>query len=350
MITSVLFGIDKQGEPIHKYSVRDQDGCGVDCLDYGCIIQALFVKDRQQQLTDVCLGYDTLDAYLVNGDYMGAVLGRCANRIANAQFTLNGQPCHLSANDGINHIHGGLQGFHRRRWDARIVDDQSICFSRRAADGEEGYPGNLDVSVTYRFEHGCLTIDYRAVSDADTVVNLSNHTYFNLSGGHGDALSHWLTIHADTITENDAQSLPTGVMLPVAGTAFDFRTPRRIGERINWPDTQLSNCGGYDHDFALAGANPAAVLWHEDNGIRMTVRTDMPSLELYTANSLKGEAVGKYRRILRKRSGVCLETQYFPNAMACPAFVSPILRRGETYRSQTRFCFDVLPLTAAERT
>jgi len=342
MISSALFGVDPQGEPILQYKLRDERGCGADFLDYGCIIQSLYVRDQENLLTDVCLGYDTLDAYLANDDYMGAVLGRYANRIAQAGFTLNRQTYRLSANDGENHIHGGLCGFHRRRWNARVLHDHAIRFTRRAADGEEGYPGNLDVSVEYRFEHDCLTIDYYAVSDADTVVSLSNHTYFDLSGGRGDALSHWLTINADFITENDKQSLPTGIMLPVEGTAFDFRSARRIGERIDWPDRQLRYCGGFDHDYALAGAEPAAILWHEASGIRMTVHTDMPSLELYTANSLAGGQVGKYNRLLRPRSGICMETQHFPNAMAYPGFISPILRCGERYHSKTRFCFDTI--------
>ena len=318
MITAAVFGTDLQGNQVRRYQLRDDTGCGADFLDYGCIIQSVLVPDHERHATDICLGYDTLDGYLSRQDYMGAVLGRHANRIAGARFLLNGQGYRLSENDGANHIHGGYNGFHRRKWAAQIIDDYRIRFSRTAADGEEGYPGNLEVSVEYSFADDCLTIAYQAVSDADTIVNLSNHSYFDLSGGRGDVLSHWLEINADFITENDAQSLPTGTMRPVAGTAFDFRKPHQIGERIHWPDQQLIYCGGYDHDFALKEIGPAATIWHEASGIRMKVYTDMPSLELYTANSLDSSTAGKHGRVYNPRSGICVETQYFPNSMACP--------------------------------
>jgi len=344
MIARTPFGFTAEGGPVHRYSMRDEHGCGADFLDYGCIIQSLFVRDRLGAIRDVCLGYDTVEGYEQNGDYMGAVLGRCANRIAGAKFVLDGRTHCLSANDGRHHIHGGAGGFHRRIWEAEPLSDEAIRFFRRSAQGEEGYPGNLDVSVEYAFHQNCLRIDYRAVADADTVVSLSNHTYFDLSGGMGDAMAHWLLINAERFAENDREFIPTGRLLPVLGTPFDFRKGRKIADCVDAPHEQLERCGGLDHDFSLEGADPAALLWHEHSGIRMTVRTDMPSLEVYTANSLPGDAVGKYGRVLRRRSGICLETQHFPNAIRCDGFPSPILRKGNAYRSKTHFIFDIVEI------
>ena len=341
MITASHFGTLPNGTHVTCYHLRDETGCGADFLDYGCIVRALYVLDQAHAITDVCLGYDTLDGYVQNNDYMGAILGRHANRIARGTFELNGRTCALTVNDGVNHMHGGEHGFHKKCWHVEVLGENAIRFFRCSTAGEEGYPGNLNVSVDYHFEDQCLAMVYHAVADEDTVVNLSNHTYFNLSGGRGDALSHWLQIDADCITENDGESLPTGKLLPVTGTPFDFRMPHQIGDRIHWSNTQLAHCGGYDHDFALNSGTPAARLWHPDTGIRMTVYTDMPSLEVYTANALTGSSVGKNGNIHSKYAGICMETQFFPNGMACEQFTSPVLKAGQAYHSQTRFHFGI---------
>lgn len=342
MISRESFGNTEYGEPVYRYTVRDNNGCGADFLSYGCIIQSVLLRDRQGALQDVCLGYDTLSEYQQNADYMGAVLGRCANRIANARFELDGQTYYLSKNDGRHHIHGGAEGFHRKVWTSQIISEDTVRFFRISNDGEEGYPGNLIVSVEYCFRDNCLHITYDATPDANTVVSLSNHSYFDLSGGSGDALEHWLLVNSNAYSENDSESIPTGRLLPVEDTPFDFRKGCLIGERINQKTDQLIRCGGYDHDFLLQGTETAALLWHKSSGIRMTVRTNMPSLEVYTANALGSGVRGKHGRIYYPRAGVCLETQHIPNAIWHPQFLSPILRQGQRFLSRTSYCFDVV--------
>lgn len=341
-VTQIPFGTAKDGSDVTLLRITNSMGCYVELLDYGCTVRTVAVPDRDGRLTDVTLGYDTLTEYEEECDaYFGAAVGRHANRIGGARFTLDGKEYILARNNGENHLHGGIRGFDKYVWDFHVDGDDSVTFSRLSPDGEEGYPGNLKVSITYSFTRECsLEIDYRAESDADTVVNLTNHSYFNLSGW-GSVDTHRLQIFADYFTENDSGCLPTGRIMEVAGTPMDFRKPKEIGAEINSDWEQLWSVGGYDHNFVLSdtsGMKKAAVMSADDTGITMTVHTTMPGVQFYTANALtprKGKNTARYKEL----SGACLETQYFPNALACPNFPSPVLKAGELYSHRTTYVF-----------
>ena len=328
------FGKTARGEAVTLFEIRTPE-LTARILDYGATVQALLVPDKNGKPVDVVLGHDTIEGYETHDGYLGACVGRVANRLGGAQFTLNGKTYILAKNDGKNHLHGGLRGFDKYVWDAEVLED-GVNFSRVSPDGEEGYPGTLRVSVSYRVANGALTITYDAVSDQDTLCNLTNHSYFNLNGG-GTALSHTLQIHADCFTENSDQCMPTGKILPVDGTPFDFRAPKHVGQDIGADDIQLRNGGGYDHNFCLTGET-AAVLRGDASGITMTVRTTLPGMQLYTANFLT-ERRGKQGTIYAPRCALCLETQYYPNAMACDGFEKPILRAGDLWRHCTTLTF-----------
>ena len=313
----------------------------VTLIDYGAAVQALTVPDRQGKPMDVVLGYDSAAEYETNGGFLGATIGRMGNRIGGASFTLNGKVYPLAKNDGENHLHGGFCGFDRRMWQGEACGEDTVCFHRLSPDGEEGYPGNLQVQVAFTLADHTLTIRYDADTDADTVVSLTNHSYFNLNGG-GTVLDHYLQLSAERFTENDSACLPTGKLLPVAGSAFDFRTPKTIGLDIDCGEEQLIRGGGYDHNFVLTGASPAAVLWSEASGIRMTMHTDLPGVQFYSGNSLLARQ-GKDGAHYDVRFAACLETQLFPNALRCYGFPSPILRAGQHLHTETAYAFDVLP-------
>ena len=342
MITQERFGTRKDGTPVYRFRIENQSGASVTVMNYGCTITSIQVPDREGRLTDVCLGYRTLAEYEQNNGYLGAVVGRHGNRIEKGIFTLGGTEYHLAVNDGPNHLHGGLCGFDKRVWDA-TTEGNSVTFHRISPDGEEGYPGDLDVYVTYTFtDDNRLCLQYRAETDLDTVVNLTNHCYFNLSGeGRGTILNHFLQIPALSFTEHDENCLPTGTILPVEGTPFDFRESKEIGRDIGVDCPQLRNGKGYDHNFILQGEKGeklAAILYSPETGIEMTVRTTMPGVQFYSGNVLDGP-VGKSGIAYEKNMGLCLETQYFPNAMSCTNFPSPELRKGEPYAQDTTFTF-----------
>ena len=331
------FGKTARGEAVTLFEIRTPE-LTARILDYGATVQALLVPDKNGKPVDVVLGHDTIEGYETHDGYLGACVGRVANRLGGAQFTLNGKTYILAKNDGKNHLHGGLRGFDKYVWDAEVLED-GVKFSRVSLDGEEGYPGTLRVSVSYRVANGALTITYDAVSDQDTLCNLTNHSYFNLNGG--TALSHTLQIHADRFTENSDQCMPTGKILPVDGTPFDFRAPKPVGRDIGQDDVQLRNCGGYDHNFCLADTGallPAAVLSSAESGVTMRVSTTMPGVQLYAANFL-GPWTGKGGAMYEKRDAVCLETQFYPNAMQCEAFRKPVLKAGERYHQVTVYAF-----------
>lgn len=335
-IEKSAFGTTKRGELVACYTLYTPE-LRVKLLDYGATVQSLFVKSKDGEWVDVTLGYDTIREYEENDGYLGACIGRVGNRIGGAAFTLDGKTYELYKNDGGNHLHGGLRGFNDYVWQAEEVEN-GLRFSRISPDGEEGYPGNLRVSVTYSVHGSTLTLDYQAQSDADTLCNLTNHTYFNLNG-KGTVLNHLLCIHAGRFLENDAGCLPTGRLLPVANTPFDFRTEKEIGRDIEQDDVQLKNCGGIDHNFCLDGKN-AAQLYSKETGIEMTVTTTLPGLQVYSGNFLT-DRIGKYGTTYHKRDAICLETQYYPNAMACESFEKPILRAGNTYHHTTSFAFSI---------
>lgn len=335
MTEKTLFGKTKTGRTVMQYTIASQH-LRLQALDYGATIQALFVKDKNGQWRDVVLGYDTLREYETRDGYFGACIGRVGNRIEKGRFTLGGKQFVLAQNDGENHLHGGNIGFDRHLWRGQAGTDY-VQFSRFSPHGEEGYPGNLEVRVTYRLAGNALQIIYDAQSDQDTLCSLTNHSYWNLNG-QGTVLEHTLQVQADAFLENDAYCLPTGRILNVQGTPFDFRSPKAIGRDICENDRNLQNCGGYDHNFCLSGKSPAAVLHSAQSGITMKVETTLPGMQVYSGNFLTNRA-GKGGIMYRARDAICLETQYYPNAMGCEGFIKPILRANTPYHQQTSYIF-----------
>lgn len=331
-----FFGETKSGEPVTAYTISGVGGMRAVLLDYGATLQALAVPDARGVPTDVVLGYDSVEEYEENSGFVGATIGRVGNRIGAARFSLGGRTYMLEANDGENHLHGGRRGFDKRVWQAEQGEGY-VRFSRLSPDGEENYPGDLRVSVTYKIDgDNALHIIYDADADKDTLANFTNHSYFNLNGG-GSVLSQQLRINAERFTELGAGTLPTGRILPVEGTPLDFRTLKPVGRDVGEDDPQLALGGGYDHNFVLSSPH-AAVLRSEQSGIEMNVYTDMPGVQLYSANFLS-ERRGKGGQIIGPRCAVCLETQLYPNAMNCWGFPSPVLHRGEHLHSETCYAF-----------
>ena len=334
------FGRTKEGEAVTAYRLENSAGMSVTVLDYGATIQSIAVPNRSGGFTDVALGYDTVEEYEAGDGYLGATIGRVGNRIAGARFDLGGVTYTLAKNDGENHLHGGTRGFDAYIWQAQVKGESAVVFSRLSPDGEENYPGNLKVSVTFTLtQDNALSIAYDAVSDKDTLLNLTNHTYFNLNGG-GDVLAHELQICAERFCEATAQCIPTGRLLPVEGTPMDFRTPKPIGRDIRADWDQLRYMGGYDHNFVLTGGKTAAVVYSPASGVEMTVRTDLPGVQLYTANSL-GERTGKGGSTMGRWGALCLETQLYPDGVNHYGFPSPVLHAGEAFHSETVYRFAV---------
>lgn len=314
-------------------------GIALRLLPLGATLQALSVPDRTGQAVDIALGYDAAADYLSQDGCMGGTVGRCANRIAGAEFSLDGAVFRLSANEGANQLHGGVTGFHKKLWRFSTTQD-SVTFTLDSPHGEEGYPGALHAEATYALRDGTVVLSYRAVSDRSTVVNLTNHTYFNLAGHDGGPVSdHVLTLQAQRYTPCGPGNIPTGVLAETAGTALDFRRGAVLGGRLD--DPFLAKSQGYDHNFALdAGADPAASLWCPSTGIRLDVSTSLPGMQLYTAGFLSPRR-GKGGAGYGPRQAVCLETQQFPDAIHHPNFPSPVLRAGAEYRAETVWQFSV---------
>ena len=337
------FGKTADGRTVSIYRITNAKGAYVDVLDYGCVLQSICVPDREGNLVDVCLGYDTVAEYEANDGYLGAFIGRYANRIGGGKFTLNGTEYQLAVNNGPNHLHGGLKGFDKAVWKASVASDR-LLFSYTSPDGEEGYPGNLSMSVCYSFDdENALTLSYDGVCDADTVVNFTNHCYFNLDGaGTGPATDLKMQIFADSFTENDENCLPTGEILSVEGTPFDFRAPKTLGQDINADDRNIKNGGGYDHNFVLRGEGmrDVCVLSSEKTGIVCTTATTQPGIQIYSANFLT-DRKGKGDTSYGYRHAVCLETQNFPDAPHHENFPSAVLKKGEEYHQITRYTFSV---------
>ena len=339
MIVSRPFGALSDGTAVTCYRLSGPGGAYADILDYGATVQALAVPDRNGRLVDVVLGYPAAVDYECGTFYFGATVGRHANRIGGGAFTLNGKTYTLECNSGPNHSHGGFSGYHQRMFSATPQGDR-LELRLHSPSGDQGYPGNLALCVTYEFTQDMtLRIDFQAETDQDTLVNLTNHCYFDLSGGQ-DPLGQTLWIDADQFTENDENTLPTGKVLPVEGTPFDFRRPKAIGQDLQQPDQQLKNCNGYDHNFVIHNGgsfHPVARLHSAVTGITMEESHDMPGLQLYSGNFIDAP---NGKKPYDFRSGIALEGQYFPNSMAIPAFRKPILRAGERYHHQIcyRFC------------
>jgi len=344
------FGTTPDGEPVDLITLRSPSGVELDVTTYGGIVTRLLAPDRDGKLADVVLGHEWLEAYLAGAPYFGAIVGRYGNRIANGRFTLDGAEYALVRNNGPNHLHGGDRGFDKVVWSSEPYSTETesgIVLTHVSPDGDQGYPGELTVRVTYALTvDGDLRIDYEATTDAPTVVNLTHHGYWNLAGhGAGDILDHELTVHADHITPVDESLIPTGELRPVEGTPFDFREARAIGTRIETDDEQMEFGGGYDHNFVLSGWDDdgvlrmAAVLRDPVSERKMEVLTTEPGLQFYSGNFLDGSDIGKGGVVYEHRAGLCLETQHFPDSPNQPGFPSTVLRPGETYRSTTVYRF-----------
>jgi aldose 1-epimerase len=340
------WGKTPSGEQVDLYTMKNARGAEIRITSFGGIVVSWTAPDRKGQIADVVLGFDSLDGYLKEHPYFGAIVGRYGNRIAKGRFKLNGVEYKLATNNGENHLHGGIKGFDKAVWKAKEARG-ALELSYLSKDGEEGYPGNLSATITYTLgEDNELRIDYHATTDKPTVLNLTNHSYFNLAGqGEGDILGHRITLHADRFTPVDAGLIPTGELKPVAGTPFDFRTPHAIGERINANDEQLARGKGYDHNFVLNGQagtlRPAARVVEPKSGRVLEILTTEPGVQFYTGNFLDGTLRGKGGKVYRQRYGFCLETQHFPDSPNQPAFPSTVLKPGDHYRTTTVYRMSV---------
>lgn len=343
------FGKDRNGQPVHVFTVKNAEGMEVRAMDYGGILISVRVPDRKGGFGDVVLGFDGLDGYLENKPYFGAIIGRYANRIANAKFTLNGREYWLPANDGRNTLHGGVVGFDKVLWKALPAKTQAgtgVSFEYKSPDGEQGFPGTVKAKVTYLLsDKNVLPIDYQATTDHATPINLTNHSYFNLAGpSAADILEHELTLEADQFTPVDSGLIPTGELRDVAGSPFDFRKPTPIGARINHEDEQLKLAKGYDHNWVLRdgqrGQLSLAARVHEpSSGRTLEVWTTEPGIQFYSGNFLDGSVRGKGGVAYPRRSGFCLETQHYPDSPNHKNFPSTILAPDAEYHNRTVYKF-----------
>lgn len=335
------FGKTSTGEAISLYHLENASGAYVEITDYGARLVKLVVPNKDGELTDVLLGLSTGEAYENDLCCYGAICGRYANRIKNGHFTLNGKEYQLAINNNPNHLHGGFKGYNHRMWNGQLKDDK-LAMTLVSPDGEENYPGNLTLTVTYGWsEDNELSILYEATCDQDTIVNFTSHGYFNLNGeGANSILSHELFIDADAITELDDTQAPTGVLLPVEGTPFDFRTLHTVGKFIDSDYPQFAKFGTYDHNFVIngEGLREAAVLQSKESGIRMTCFTDQPGLQVYVASS-ESPAAGKYGATYPAWTSICLETQHYPDSINHENFPSVVLKADESFRSKTLYHF-----------
>ena len=317
-------------------------------LTYGGALRSLVVPDRDGRATDVLLGLPTLEDYRTQDKFLGALIGRYANRIGGSHFRLNGKEYSLRANDGKNHLHGGPVGFDKQVWTVTEGGADFVTLTLHSPDGQEGYPGDLDVEVTYRLTEDSIELDYRAKTSQDTLCNLTNHAYFNLSGHQsGPVTNQGIQIYAQSYTPTDAGSIPTGEIAPVAGTPMDLRLGQAIGAQVDEDFPQLTMAGGYDHNYVVDGPagvlRPAARAWSPDTGITMEVLTTQPGIQFYSGNYLDGCPAGKGGAPYAKRWAFCLETQTFPDAPNKPQFPSALLAKGEEYHHTTVYCFGRRP-------
>ncbi len=321
--------------------------CKAFFTNYGARIVSLNVPDKKGIMTDVVLGFGSIKQFITAGGFYGSAIGRFGNRIAKGTFVIDGQTYHLPLNNGVNTLHGGPQGFHSIVWDANRLNDSTLQFSYKSPNGEMGFPGNLDVKITYQLLRGAtLKIDYKTTTDKKTVINLTNHTYFNLNGeGSGSVLEHKLQIFADKYTPVDSTLIPTGELASVKNTPFNFLTPKTIGKNIEEENEQLKKGKGYDHNFVLNGkgsAHKAAMVTGDKSGIIMTVITDEPGLQFYSGNFMMGKNKMKNGSTDRLRTAFALETQHFPDSPNQPAFPSTELNPGQVYHSVSVYKFSVI--------
>jgi aldose 1-epimerase len=345
-VESKPFGM-QGGRPVTLYTLTNSHGVEVQAMNYGGIILSIKVPDRKGQFADIVLGHETLEGYVPNPPYIGAIVGRYANRIANGTFTLDGKTYTLPKNDGPNTLHGGTdKTFNKVVWDGEALKGKSgVAFTYVSKDGDDGFPGNLKLKVTYTLtDDNELVIDYEATTDKTTVVNLSQHSYFNLAGeGTGDILNHEIMINADRFTPVDKNLIPTGELRPVKGTPLDFTTSTKVGARIEDTYDQMVLGHGYDHNWVINrkgdGLTLAARVYEPTSGRVMEVSTTQPGVQFYTGNFLDGTITGKQGHVYKRRFALCLETQHFPDSPNHPDFPSTTLKPGETFKSKTVFKF-----------
>lgn len=350
MITRSSMGTLPGGTEVFRYRLANAAGAYAEIATLGGCLLTLVVPDRDGNLGDVLLGYDTLETMQAGGGYMGMLIGRFGNRIGGAAFALGGKTYHLAKNDGENHLHGGLVGFDKHVWQAREAGD-ALVLTLRSPDGDEGYPGTLDVTVTYTFtEDNTLRIHYEATTDQDTILNLTNHAYFNLSGPANAFIGgHDMQINADAITEvGSGACIPTGRLMLVDETPFDLRRPRNVGEGLSRQatDVQMQYGNGYDHNYVIkdwdGALRQACVTTDPASGRRMETWTDQPGVQFYSGNSIRGTTPGKLGEPYVMRQGFCLETQHFPDSIHHPHFPSCVLGQGDTYDTTTEYRFSVI--------
>jgi len=329
-----IFGETPDGEVVREIILRSESSeCGI--ITYGAAVRFLKVPGRDGEAVDVVLGYDLLEDYLSRSGRFGAVMGRCANRISNASFVLNGERIEVTRNRGKHHIHGGARGFDKRVWDVSYVSESSVTLFLVSADGEEGYPGRMAVSVTYTLKGSCLRIDYLARCDSDTVCNLTNHSYFNLGGG-GTVEDHIVSLACSRYTEQDGEGIPTGIILDVSGTCMDLRGGIRLGDVLA--------DGGYDHNY-ISDSEHLAHVDCPSTGISMDVRSDMPAVQFYTGGGIAEGTPGKNGRTYGRFSGLCFEAQHSPDSPNRPEFPPVHLRAGDEFRRFTEYSFSVSDLS-----
>jgi aldose 1-epimerase len=343
-ISKQYFGVMPEGQVVHLFTLSNNNGMAVQILNYGGIVKSIIVPDRHKNASDIVLGFDDLDGYLRQDAYIGAIIGRMCNRIGGAAFMLDGLKYPVTANAGTFQLHGGFIGFDKQVWDAETIRDSdsvSLVLRYTSSDGEEGYPGNLEVKATYSLTNdNSLQLHFEAFTDKPTPVNLTNHSYFNLAGeGMGTIYDHELTLGAGLFTVVNENYIPTGVLAPVQGTDLDFTQPHRIGERIK------NLFMGYDNNYAVSSYTGnlclVANVFEPVSGRQMELFSTEPGVQLYTSNWFDGSLSGKGGKLYKKHSAFCLETQHFPDSPNQPMFPSVILRPGETFRSQTIWKFGV---------
>ena len=347
-INKEIFGKTKENTTIHKFILTNKNGMEVSVINFGGIITSLKSRDSKGNYEDVVLGFDNLSQYEDESPYFGAIIGRYGNRISEGKFTLDGKTYNLAVNNDINHLHGGLKGFDKVVWDAaqEVTDSSaSLILKYISQDMEEGYPGNLQVKVTYTLDDNDeLRVEYEAETDKKTIINLTQHSYFNLSGDFSkNILDHEITINADSFLPVDSTLIPTGEVISVEGTPFDFRESKTVGEDISMSNKQLSYGNGYDHCWVLnnqeIGLRHVASAYHPVSGRLLEVYSDQPGIQFYSGNFLDGTLTSKQDGNYGFRSGLCLETQHYPNSPNEKDFPSVTLNSGEKYMTQTVFRF-----------
>ncbi len=351
LVEKKIFGLTKEGKEAQLFTVVNKNGAKAVFTDYGAILVALYMPDKNGEMADVVLGYDKLENYFVNDPNFGATIGRHANRIGGAQFELNGVTYELDKNDGKNNLHGGFNGYHKRLWNANSYDEADgtvMEFTYESADLDQGFPGNLNVTVCYKLtDANEVVISYKAVCDKDTVLNLTNHTYFNLAGHNsGTILDHRVWIDSDEVTYADAESIPNGDIIKVDGTPMDFRTEKYVKDGINSDYEQIVWGKGFDHNWILKTTKGelslVATLKDEKSGRLMETYTDLPGMQFYSGNFLKGDVAGKDGANYAYRTGLCFETQYYPNAINVPSFPQPVIKAGEEFTTVTKYAFKIV--------